>query len=240
MKPFDDLKLPMGSKTLKAKLPPYPLLELALNHPATHSGMPYCMVSMEGERFVRQDGFTPETEVGADLLFLLLDGEKKVFLSSKGKSLLFDLQESKVYLLKTEKAAAFIKRSFEERRYKSPSVAVLLARHNKVKSVGQKTFDEQPEDEKIRLLVQDWYAIEADRKERREAILKGDTPGEAYRKQYASTISSIQKMKIVLRDLVEKDAAGKVGNDFFRDLYGLKAEIALLEAYADVEIDCYF
>lgn len=239
MKPYDDLTLPKGRIALDVTLPPYPLLEFALKHPASGSAMPYCMVSKEEEKLIRQDGFTPNTEVSADLLALLMAGKQKPFFSSKDKSLLFDLHEHKVYLMKTDKATAFIKKAREERRSVSPSVIVLLAGQHKVKTVGQRFFDDESEDKKVRMLLQEWYAIEVDRKESKNAILKDDTPAEAYSKLLASVNDNIQKMKIILCDMKESGTDRPVEIRFYNDLRDLKIEIALLEAYADVEFGSY-
>ena len=76
MKPFDDMELPIGAVLLdKVVLPPYPLLEFAMFHPARKGGFAYFMLTREGFRVFKYDGRNEEG-ICADLLDIILGCSK--------------------------------------------------------------------------------------------------------------------------------------------------------------------
>ena len=162
---------------------------------------------------------------------------------SKVADTLLDLYTRKAYLADTETAKVFVKSRWMKYAlsFIQKDMVYLLDVQKSEKRIGIQWMDSQSSRERMESELTDWYKTEDLRKNKDTInnILVGDDPVEVVCQMVGHVKSTIQNIQIILKDAHLADQNHHKLDSFFSDLEEIKVGLALLQAYANYELETY-
>jgi len=242
MKPFDDMELPVGTITdTTLKIPPYPLFECALGYVNNYYST-YFIIEMD-----REVGCLALTDVqGSHEIdreaFETVFGRNAgmVYSTASPKAFLFDCNTRKGYFMIPDKAKEFL--GLYRLNINVLSGFELVSQNLTLSDYldPNGTREQMDLSEKFLTELKNWYETERRRKDKKaiKNILVGDDPIEVVFQLVETAKRAVQDTQLILKSANLADETNNYKlHSFFYSLEELKADLALLEAYANYELD---